>query len=300
MKKLIIALALGAVSFSASARRRQARRRAGQEVQLRLLPRRRLQQADRPELSEAGRPARRLHRARPARVQARRRPGQWPQQSDHGRLRETAVEPGHDRPRRLPRQPAVAAGHQRQASTTQIKTATMRDRLASRRRSFFGYALSARSASSAAPLHGSRCRLRCRRRRRQLPLRCDFQIISPRHSMISWCASCSPMRLHQQVVRRLDAARLVDRDLLGDRQVHRQVQERIRLAALDRVIARDGFVGVEQGVVVFRVLDDPVGGDGVHRRQDFTGALLAVSVAEEAAHVVRGRGEQRWEAGRKR
>jgi hypothetical protein len=43
-----------------------------------------------------------------------------------------------------------------------------------------------------------------------------------------------------------DAARLVDRQLLGDRQVHRQVQEGIRLAAFDGIVARHGFVGVFQ------------------------------------------------------
>ena len=98
----------------------------------------------------------------------------------------------------------------------------------------------------------------------------------------------------EQVVGGLDAARLVDRDLFGDRQVHRQVQEGVRLAAFDRVVARDGRFHVFQFGVVFGVLDDPVGGDGIHRRQDLSIALLAQGVAEKAAHVVRGRCKHGW------
>jgi MFS superfamily sulfate permease-like transporter len=102
----------------------------------------------------------------------------------------------------------------------------------------------------------------------------------------------------QRLVGGADAARLVDRHLFRDRQVHRQVQERIRLAAFDGVIARHRRIRVRQLVVVFGMLFDPVGGDGVHRGQDLAGAALAVGFAKEAADVV-GRGGEHGENRRK-
>jgi hypothetical protein len=73
--------------------------------------------------------------------------------------------------------------------------------------------------------------------------------------------------------------------------VHRQVLEGVGLAALDRIVARDCRLDVGQRVVVLGMLGDPVGGDRVHRGQDFASALLAQGFTEKAAHVVRGRGE---------
>ena len=97
----------------------------------------------------------------------------------------------------------------------------------------------------------------------------------------------------QQLEGLLDAARLVDRHLLGDRQVHGQVQERVGAAALDVVDRRQrGLEVVELGVVL-GVLGDPVGGQRLHRRQRQAVAALAVRVAEEAPHVVLGRGKHR-------
>ena len=66
--------------------------------------------------------------------------------------------------------------------------------------------------------------------------------------------------------RSTDAGWLVDRDLFGDRQVHRQVQERIGLAVLDRIIGRQRRFDILQFAGVFWMLLQPVGSDGFQRR----------------------------------
>jgi hypothetical protein len=58
-----------------------------------------------------------------------------------------------------------------------------------------------------------------------------------------------------------DAGRLVDRQLLLDRQVQREMQEGIGLALLRRPFARQRVFGFEQGVV-FGMQFDQVGGQG--------------------------------------
>ena len=87
--------------------------------------------------------------------------------------------------------------------------------------------------------------------------------------MIACCASwVEPSRADEPFVRAPNARRLVDRQLLGDREMHRQMQERIGLAAIRRVVGLGG-VGIGEFVLIFRMLDDPVGGDALQRRQDF-------------------------------
>jgi hypothetical protein len=94
--------------------------------------------------------------------------------------------------------------------------------------------------------------------------------------------------LGQRLVRGADAARLVHRHLLADRQVHRQVQERVALAALGRVVTGEGLVAGVQGVVVFGMLLHPVDRHGFERREDFSLAMLAPGAAEKLANFVAG------------
>ena len=63
--------------------------------------------------------------------------------------------------------------------------------------------------------------------------------------------------MRQQFHRLADPARLVDAALLADRQVHRQMQERIGLAVVGRMHRRQGGVNIGQRAVVFGVLVDP-------------------------------------------
>ncbi len=95
----------------------------------------------------------------------------------------------------------------------------------------------------------------------------------------------------QQLERLLDAARLVDRDLLADREVHRQVQERIGPAALDRIDRGARGFGIGEVGLVLRMLGDPVGCDRFERGQRFLRAELPMRGAEEVADVVLRRGE---------
>ena len=78
--------------------------------------------------------------------------------------------------------------------------------------------------------------------------------------------------------------------LLGDGQVHRQVQERVGAALFHRVFGGHGLGAFEIGVV-FRMLDDPVQGHGLQRGQDLVGAVLAPGFDEEFADLVAGRVE---------
>jgi len=69
----------------------------------------------------------------------------------------------------------------------------------------------------------------------------------------------------EQFDRLADAARLVDRALFADRQMHRQVQKRIRLAAFNVVHGGQRSAGIGEVEVVLRVLVDP------HARYCFQG-----------------------------
>jgi hypothetical protein len=87
-----------------------------------------------------------------------------------------------------------------------------------------------------------------------------------------------------------DPGRLVDRDLLADRQVHRQMQERVLAAALGRIRHRLRGVGVGEVAVVLGMRVDPVGGESLERRQRQPLAALLPRRDEEGADVVRGSG----------
>ena len=144
------------------------------------------------------------------------------------------------------------------------------------------------SSESALTTWRGAARSRCRPGRRAAG-RCaaKLQIISPRHSITSWCAWCSDWR---RAASNSTAWRMpVGWSMLGlldDRQVHRQVQEGVLAPVLDAVDGgqRRGLVG--QLGVVFGVLVDPARGLRLQRRQRQAFALLAPGVAEEGAHVV--------------
>jgi hypothetical protein len=89
----------------------------------------------------------------------------------------------------------------------------------------------------------------------------------------------------QQFHRLPDAARLVDRALLADRQVHRQVQERIGLSVAAVVDPGHGRLGVGQVGVVFGVLQQPLAGQRLQRIQGLAGPGLGMDAGEEPAHV---------------
>jgi hypothetical protein len=115
----------------------------------------------------------------------------------------------------------------------------------------------------------------------------NAQIISPRHSITSWWASCSDER---RAASSSTAWRMpVGWSMLHcslDRQVHRQVQEGVGAPVLDGVDGGQGGRLVGQLGVVLRVLGDPACGQRLHRRQRLARALAAAGAAEEAPHVV--------------
>ena len=76
----------------------------------------------------------------------------------------------------------------------------------------------------------------------------------------------------QALVLRTDAGRLVDRNLLRDREVQRQVQERIDVAAFGRKLPLDVRVGRFQQRVILRVPRNDGGSNPLQR-----GSGLALS-----------------------
>ena len=104
--------------------------------------------------------------------------------------------------------------------------------------------------------------------------------------MASWWASCSespPGR--QQLDRLADAARLVNRALLADRQVHGQVQERVGVAAFHVVHLFQRSVCVHEVGVVFGVLVNPLACYGFYSFKRLTGARLGINGAEKTANI---------------
>ena len=85
--------------------------------------------------------------------------------------------------------------------------------------------------------------------------------------------------------RLLYAARLIDRALLADRQVHRQVQERVRLALLRGEHGLQGRVQIGQYGMVFGMLGYPASGDGFNRLQRLARPPFGIHRAKKAPHV---------------
>ena len=96
----------------------------------------------------------------------------------------------------------------------------------------------------------------------------------------------------QALVRRADAARMVDRQLLGDRQVHGQVQERVGAAVLDRVLGGHGL-GLSRSPWYSgcsRIQSSAMDSSGVRTS---VARVLAPGFDKEFANLVAGRIEHR-------
>ena len=89
-----------------------------------------------------------------------------------------------------------------------------------------------------------------------------------------------------------DAGRLVDRQLLGQREMQVQVQEGIAFPTLWQAIACIGHRRGFKQPVILRMRGDDVGGDRLQGRQRFAPPVLAPRIGEEAARLVAGRLEQ--------
>jgi hypothetical protein len=89
----------------------------------------------------------------------------------------------------------------------------------------------------------------------------------------------------QQFDRLPDAARLVDRALLADRQVHGQVQEGIGLAVVAFIDARDSGVAVCHVGVVLGMLLQPLAGQRLQRIHRLSARALGVNRTEKAPYI---------------
>ena len=90
---------------------------------------------------------------------------------------------------------------------------------------------------------------------------------------------------------RHDAGRLVDRKLLRDGEMQRQVQERIDVALLGTVVAVDMLLGRLDDRVILRMHRNQLRRGLLERRQRLAGAVLAPRVDQEAARLVARRRE---------
>jgi hypothetical protein len=89
----------------------------------------------------------------------------------------------------------------------------------------------------------------------------------------------------QQFHRLADAARLVDAALFADRQVHRQVQERVGVGRVGRAHGSQCRIDIAQGLVVLGVLGDPEAGNRLDRLQRLAVARLGIDRAEKSPHI---------------
>lgn len=89
------------------------------------------------------------------------------------------------------------------------------------------------------------------------------------------------------------AGRLVDRDLLCDRQMHGQVQEGIALRSFYGIIGGQRLFNIGERFFVFGVLKYPIARHPFEWCQDLIGALLTESFAKKTPYIVLGRVEHR-------
>src|SRR3569832_622747 len=75
--------------------------------------------------------------------------------------------------------------------------------------------------------------------------------------------------------------------------MHGQMQERIALRALYRIVGRQRLLGIAKRFIKFGMLNHPVARNGFDGSQNFIGAVLAKRLAKKAPYIVLGWGEHR-------
>src|SRR3569832_114915 len=75
--------------------------------------------------------------------------------------------------------------------------------------------------------------------------------------------------------------------------MHGQMQERIALRALYRIVGRQRLLGIAKRFIIFGMLNHPVARNGFEGSQNIIGAVLAKSLAKKAPYIVLGGGEHR-------
>src|SRR3569832_2813427 len=75
--------------------------------------------------------------------------------------------------------------------------------------------------------------------------------------------------------------------------MHGQMQERIALRALYRILGRQRLLGIAKRFIIFGMLNHPVARKGFDGSQNFIGAELAKRLAKKAPYIVLGWGELR-------
>ncbi|MOA53528.1 hypothetical protein D3C78_1770020 [compost metagenome] len=92
--------------------------------------------------------------------------------------------------------------------------------------------------------------------------------------------------LQQLLVQRADAGRLVDRQLLFQRQVHAHVQEGVGFALLRHPLALGVLLRAVEQVVVFRMQHDHAEQQLLQIGQRLTGLLLLPGIEKETAGIL--------------
>lgn len=82
-----------------------------------------------------------------------------------------------------------------------------------------------------------------------------------------------------------DAGRMIDRDLLGDRQMHGEVKKWIGSSLFDRIFLMQR-IGVFQVTMVLRMQDDEISGHALEGCQDLASPALAPGLDEEFSNLL--------------
>ena len=114
-------------------------------------------------------------------------------------------------------------------------------------------------SARGAPLHAGHVGLAIGRA--GVALRVGQHLAQAFHHLVVRRVQIAPLG-GQQFHRLPYAARLIDAALLADRQVHRQVQERVAAHRAVAIVACDGDFGVLEIGMPFGVLGNPGGGQG--------------------------------------
>lgn len=99
------------------------------------------------------------------------------------------------------------------------------------------------------------------------------------HGLMFVKAACQPLMSVP------DAGWMIDRDLLGDRQMHREVKKWIGSSLLDRIFLVQR-IGVFQVAMVLGMQDDEISGHALERRQDLARPALAPGLDEEFSNLL--------------
>ena len=90
----------------------------------------------------------------------------------------------------------------------------------------------------------------------------------------------------QRQIRCPYAGWLIDGNLFGDRQMHRQMEKRIAVATFNAEVGAKSGIDISQDFAVLWMLLQPVAGDGFERRENGIGDDFLLNFTKESADII--------------